>query len=360
MESLKILNQNFEISSQFLQSIFDKLGDSVKIIDKNFEIIFINEVAEKNIGKPLGFTIGGKCHEEFYGTENVCSFCSVSKVFETGKEELVEYSSISENGEKRFYELRIFPVKDDFANVNQVIEVSRDVTERKRLEERLIYSEKLALLGEISMGVAHEIRNPLTGIRLGLDVLSENVKKDPENSEIIESIVKDINRLDSVLNQMLDFTKEKTLEKKATNLLENLENALFFIKRLAKKQKVSIVKNYNPMLKILHFADVNQIQQVFLNILLNAIQSMENGGTLFLTVNQLKDGTEFIFTDTGYGISEENQKKLFNLFFTTKPNGTGIGLTMSNRIIKAHDGTIVIESEEKKGTTVRIFLPDKN
>lgn len=358
MKSLKIINETFDLSSKFLQSIFDKLGDSIKIIDKNFEIVFINEVAERNLGKTLGSTLGLKCHEEFYGESNTCSFCSASNVFATGNEESIEYSVPNEEGEMKFYELRIFPLKDENAEVNYVIEVTREITQRKKLEEKLIYSEKLALLGEVSMGVAHEIRNPLTGIRLGLDVLSEGLSDKPEYSEIYESIVKDIKRLDSVLNQLLDFTRKKISNKKPADLVEILGNALFFVKRVAKKQNVKIDKNYDPKHKVILIVDTNQVQQVFLNILLNSIQAMENGGALFIAINKISNGFEFVFRDTGHGISEENQKKLFSLFFTTKQNGTGIGLSMSNKIIKDHNGSILIDSEEGEGTTVTIFLPN--
>lgn len=357
MKSLKIINQTFDLSSKFLQSIFDKLGDSIKIIDRNFEIVFINEVAERNLGKTLGSTLGLKCHEEFYGESEACSFCSASNVFQSGKEETIEYSVPNDEGELKHYELRVFPLKDENSEVNYVIEVTRDITQRKKLEEKLLYSEKLALLGEVSMGVAHEIRNPLTGIRLGLDALSEGVSDDPEYSEIHESIVKDINRLDSVLNQLLDFTREKISNKRPSNLIENLESALFFVKRVAKRQNIVIHKNYEPSDKIVLVVDTNQVQQVFLNILLNSIQAMESGGNLFICVKKVANGFEFIFRDTGHGISKENQKKLFDLFFTTKQNGTGIGLSMSNKIIKDHNGSVLIDSEEGIGTTVTIFLP---
>jgi two-component system NtrC family sensor kinase len=217
----------------------------------------------------------------------------------------------------------------------------------------------MAAIGELAAGVAHEINNPLTGV---LTFSSLMLKKADENhpwKKDLENIVHQTTRCRNIVRGLLDFARQRKPDKKEWNIHTLIEQTLTLVEKQAPFQNIKINKEFKAMIPML-FVDGDQIQQVFMNILLNAADAMtENGGTLTIKTD-LRDGmVEVSFTDTGSGMSKEHLSKVFTPFFTTKETGkgTGLGLAISYGIIQSHSGDIEAKSEVGKGSTFRIKLP---
>lgn len=223
-------------------------------------------------------------------------------------------------------------------------------------------SEKLASLGRLASGVAHEINNPLTGILTFSHLLMRKLKDNSELQKELEIIVRETNRVSIIVRGLLDFARESKPQKRPCNINELILHTLTLIERQSVFQNIRIMKNLDPQIPMI-LLDANQIQQVFMNILLNAADAMPAGGVLNITTFLVSEDSfmQIKFTDTGCGIPEKNLNKIFDPFFTTKADkkGTGLGLAVSYGIIDRHRGQIEAQSEEGKGTTFIIKLPLK-
>jgi two-component system NtrC family sensor kinase len=237
--------------------------------------------------------------------------------------------------------------------------VQERTQELQQVQDQLIRAGKMAALGELAAGVAHEINNPLTGVLTFSSLMLKKVDENNPWKKDLENIVQQTTRCRNIVRGLLDFARQRKPDKKEWDVHTLLENTLILVEKQAPFQNIKIKKSFSTRIPML-FVDGDQIQQVFMNILLNAADAMaSNGGTLTIRT-ELKDGTaEISFTDTGYGISKEHLSKLFAPFFTTKETGkgTGLGLAISYGIIQSHNGEIDVESEVGKGSTFRIKLP---
>lgn len=238
--------------------------------------------------------------------------------------------------------------------------VERRSQQLKRIQEQLMRSEKLASLGRLASGVAHEINGPLTGILTFSHLLMRKLKENPELQRDLELIVKETTRVSTIVRGLLDFARETKPQKKPYNINELILQTLSLVERQSVFHDIRIVEHLNPQVPMV-LLDANQIQQVFMNILLNAADAMPAGGTLTISSSLAPQGSfvQVQFADTGYGIPQKNLSKVFDPFFTTKADkkGTGLGLAVSYGIIDRHRGHIEVESEEGRGTTFTIKLP---
>ena len=230
----------------------------------------------------------------------------------------------------------------------------------KKIQAQLMQSEKLASLGRLASGVAHEINSPLTGILTFSHLLMRKLKDHPELHRELELIVKETTRVSAIVRGLLDFARESKPQKRPCNINELILQTLSLVEHQAVFQDIRFVKNLDPQVPMV-LLDANQIQQVFMNILLNAADAMPAGGVLTITSNLIPEDSlvQVRFSDTGTGIPEKNLNRIFDPFFTTKADkkGTGLGLAVSYGIIDRHRGQIEVQSEEGKGTTFTIKLP---
>jgi two-component system, NtrC family, sensor kinase len=234
--------------------------------------------------------------------------------------------------------------------------------EIRDIQAQLIRSEKLASLGELVAGIAHEINNPLTGILVFTSLVSKDPKLDPALKNDLETVVQQTQRCSRIVKGLLDFSRESVPQKKFTSLNSIMDMSLSLVERQVLFQNITIIKDYsNDIPDIL--LDPNQMEQIFINMILNAGQAMHDGGTLHVRTGMTTDDLyEFVMiSDTGCGIPEENLVKIFDPFFTTKANkGTGLGLSISYGIINNHGGTIEVNSVVGSGTSFTIKLPIKS
>lgn len=233
-----------------------------------------------------------------------------------------------------------------------------DIEQLRRLNERLIRTEKLVALGTLSAGVAHEVNNPLASISSLIQMLQSRKNFDDETREMMRLISTQISRISQVTRDMMDFARARPAAKTSIDVKNVLETSLRLASFDKSFQNLKINKSYSENLTNI-FADQDQLQQVFLNLFLNARDAMPKGGELNIKTDQTTDEITIEIADSGSGIAENDLKKIFDPFFTTKSagKGTGLGLAVCYGIITAHGGRIEVLSNEQNGTTFIIFLP---
>ena len=238
---------------------------------------------------------------------------------------------------------------------------SHDITERKKLEQQLLHSERLATIGEMSAKVAHEIRNPLSSISLNTELLYDEIseengeeKSDAEN--LIQSILNEVDTLTEMSDEYLRFARFPRLDTKPVSVNSVLIELSKFFNKERLQRGIALKENYAPDLPLI-LLDINQIKQAFLNILKNSFEAMPEGGKLSIST-RLKDNNIVVYiTDTGSGISKEDIQRVFDPFYSAKVNGTGLGLALTMKTVEGHHGEIICKSTIDKGTTMVISFP---
>ncbi len=233
----------------------------------------------------------------------------------------------------------------------------RDVTELKHLKEEVARSQRLASLGNLAAGLAHEIRNPLSSIKGFATYFRERLKDTPEDQRSADIMVGEIDRLNRVITQLLDLSQPAKPKTHLLELVSLTDEVIEIVSQRARESGIKIAKSFAQN-KLPHRGDGDQLRQVLLNIFLNALEAMEGAGTLTVSIDQPQGrGARIIIEDTGPGITAESLPHIFDPYFTTKPTGTGLGLAIAQKIIDAHGGEIQVESKLGVGTRVTIFLP---
>ena len=335
------------------RSILDNFDDAIKLIDDERTVVYANKAAERLFRSDL---VGKHCSELLHEGQLISE--QITEVIRRQETRTKEFIQKSPEGIKHYYDLHIIPMKDESGNTLFLVKTI-DITARKLIENEIFQKERLATLGQIASNIAHEIRNPITGIRLGLDILEPKLSSG-NDAEIFQGISSDIDRLDGILKQLLDYAKVKKKSREFVKINQLLNESLVLLRKEAEQKGIRIVTEFSEILPEIKL-DKGQIHQAIVNIVLNSIQAIDGIGTITIKTTHVNIndilGVQIIVEDNGCGIPEENLFRINNLFFTTKEEGTGLGLPMSQKIIREHGGSIVFESEEKVGTSVKLFLP---
>jgi signal transduction histidine kinase len=239
-----------------------------------------------------------------------------------------------------------------------ILVMLRDISERKRLQERLRKTERIAELGTVASGMAHEIGTPMNVILGRAEYLMERVREEPIRKGL-QTIVSQVERITRVMNQLLTFARRKPPERRALNLQQTIEDNLEIFQERLSRNRVKVETSFTASCPCV-LADADQMSQVVINLVMNAIHAMPEGGLLRIGLAAVGDDmVQLTVADTGHGISRDAVKRIFEPFFTTKEfgKGTGLGLTVVKDIIEEHQGSITVESEPGKGTTFTILLP---
>jgi len=349
------LGKRIRQSKRNLEAIFDGIRDQLSLQSPDFRILRVNKAVIENYHTTFNELIEKKCYEAYFQRSIPCEKCPVSVTIETKQ----PASSILKVPEVDTT-LRIFsyPIFDEKGDLLSVIEHVKDITDEQRLQEQLIQSEKLAGIGTLASGVAHEINNPLSGIIGMAEIAME--EEDPSN---IKSHLTDIfncaQRIGEITKGLRSYSRiAKKEEQSLVDINEILENSLKMVRLVIKTTPVEVITKFQSIGKI--GANIGEIQQVFTNLITNAFQAMNGkGGTLVLSTRSSKDSVEVKVTDSGMGIPQKYLNKIFDAFFTTKNpgEGTGLGLNIVYRIVTKYEGTIDVESKENIGTTFTIKFP---
>ena len=367
----RIAERTSELSreKEKLNAILSGFGAGVSLLDRDYNIVWANECINQNAGYP----VSRKCFEAYRGLLSPCEGCPLPAVFETGKMGRVEVmcrkSGDGMNGdlltmltEDRvgYFHVIISPIKDAGGQVVQVVELIQDITAMRKLEQQMVHSEKLAALGRISAGIAHEIGNPMTSISSYIQILQEN-RYDEFTDNALEVVSSHINRIKGILQQMTSCSRSYNIEKARMDLNESVKAAIDLMEYEKGMKECQLLVSYHPEPLII-FGDEKWMVSVFVNLILNALDAMTGRGRIVVNTFRKEypgPGRMAVVevSDTGAGIPHENLEKIFDPFFTTKRKGTGMGLAVSYNIIKDLNGDISVASIPGEGTTFIIRLP---
>jgi len=262
---------------------------------------------------------------------------------------------ITSRDEKRKWETVAAEFTDEESSAGKILLI-RDVTQIRELEQEVARSRHLTSISSLAAGVAHEIRNPLSSIKGFAVYLKDRLQSDSEDKKTADIIVAEVERLNRVITQLIEFARPLELKKEKTRVSDLVGHAIKLIEAEAHKSNVEININMakqEPAVEV----DADKIKQVLLNIFLNALAAMKNGGRLDISLGQEKDGLCVVIVDTGIGIAEADLPRVYDPYFTSKPAGTGLGLAVVQKIMEAHGGRIAVESSKGRGTQVSLLFP---
>ncbi len=350
------------IKKQWMATI-DALVDPLMIVRPDFTINKANRAMAELYQADVKDILGKKCHVVFANRKTPCPGCQLKK---TAKELKPQSFQLTDVRDERFYEVTSQPVFDTEGELDGLVHVYRDRTDAKNMERQLLQNEKLASIGLLAGGVAHEINNPLGGILIFSQMLMRELEQNSPHMADVKEIEAAAQRCKSIVENLLDFARQqpakKTDQQAEIDAIEAAQTALRFGKVSLRAARFKITEDW----RLEHLAikaDRNKLIQVFLNLIQNAIQSMPGGGRLVLRSYLKKDRnvrTAVIeISDSGVGIPKEHLKKIFDPFFTTKEpgEGTGLGLAICYGIVQDLGGDIEVESRVNSGSTFRILLP---
>ena len=362
-ETIYRLTQELEDVKNFMESIIQSIGSGIIITGIRDTVPYINKAGERILGYSKDELIG-----KSFGIFSLREKQSMVHSLLNNPDDL----DTRKEGWMRRKDKVEFPVGFTINNHLSVrgetlgkIVIFRDMTNVFKIQEEILRMDRLVSLGKLSSGIAHELRNPLAGIKTTAQALSEEMSKDDSRREYLNRITKEIDRLNDLLKTFFSFAKPQKLNLIDCSVKDVINEIIPFLFKEIADQGVRFVEAYHPQLPKIK-VDKNQMYQVFLNLFLNAIQAMPNGGELKIevspTVSYSQDGPsqnfiKIVISDTGKGIPPNIIHRIFDPFFTTKPKGIGLGLSITYQIIKKHGGTIKAESKLEKGTSFIINLP---
>ncbi len=344
------LFENVTLAQSELKNIFESISDMVYYTDSDYTIRRVNQAVVKKIGRPEEEIIGQKCYKVFHGKEEPWELCPHHKSSNLQQPYVGELEDPYLGGT---FVVSNSPIFDSSGTYVGTVHISRDITELRNLRERVVHSERMAALGELAARVAHEIRNPLISIGGFARRLEKKLSGDTQ--EYAKIIVNEVTRLENILKEILGFVKSSRVNKSNVNINELMDSIVDFIMPEMDERQNIISREFSAQ-NIVAVIDPDRIKEAILNIVSNAAQATEHGK---IVVRTAIEGNEAVIelTDTGCGIKEEDVKNIFNPFFTTKPQGTGLGLAVTHKIIQEHNGKIKVESKWGGGTVFKIYLP---
>lgn len=342
----EVAKRTEELSSEKekLNSIVSAIGSGIVLVDPRGRIKWVNQAMRDLAGRDI---VGLYC-------EDICADCTIVGSYEA-REIQTEIMSNLFGMKDRFFQVTTAPVKGEDGEIHGHIRLIQDVTEMKRMEENMMHSEKLASIGRLTAGIAHEIGNPLTSVFSFVQILKE-IEQDPFKKESLDTIYFHINRVAEILKQLSGFSKMPAADLKPWQVNTLIESSLSLIQYDKRAKEITVVRDFAAGLPEVT-TDGSQLSQVFVNLILNAVDAMPEGGVLTVRSRMENSGIAVAFEDTGVGIPPENLNRIFDPFFTTKEKGTGLGLAVSYSIIKKLSGSLTVESEVGRGTRFLLTLP---
>ncbi len=352
MERLRSEERKTEEERQRLDHVLLATNAGLVILDKNLEIVWYNEPVKSLLS--------------LYTVDNsllpmkILSWIDekegpASETLKDGIIRSVEREKVDNNGQRQYFQVTIAPLTNDKGEVYQVVELIQDISQKKILEAEMLHTAKMVTLGTMAAGIAHEVGNPLASISTRLNLLE--TENDPSFiSQSVKLLQREISRIDRIVRGISQFGRSPKEEWGICNVNQVLKETIEMLKyhKAAKACTIDFKLSSN-LPDILGVSD--QLKQVFLNIGLNSLEAMSEGGTLSITSVVEEGFLKIEFEDNGEGIKKEEMERIFQPFFTTKQKGSGLGLFIVNHFVQAHSGRLEVNSEYGKGTTIKVVLP---
>ncbi len=352
----KTLNEMKVYTSKLLETMDNAVisvdnNGNIKTFNRKSEEIFNKkkeEVLNKNCQEVLNLKINGEC---------LLKECLLEK------KNITQEIILEEKGlKKKILDLRTSFLTDESGEITGVVAVIRDVTEIKDLNEEVARHKRLVALGKLSAGIAHEIRNPLSSIRGLAQFVYNSFSKSDERKEDLNTIIQEVDRLNKLVAQVLDYAKLKVLNLASFSLSNLINKIVELFKQEIKNKQIKFNLEISPDISLIQ-ADEDQIRQILMNIIINAIQAITEKGEIKIKTEKSllkgKPAIKLIIEDNGIGIVDKDLNQIFDPFFSTKEKGSGLGLSIVYKLVEGHQGEIKVESKEGEGTKFIIFLPQK-
>ncbi len=351
------------------EAIIDGISDVLMVLDtKTYKILEVNHAFLNSFGVSRQEVLGKSCYDITHQLTIPCHKanshcpCPLEDTASSGNASQAEHIHRDHEGNILYFEIITYPLRDASGRLTRIIHLSRDITLQKRLENEyhqlVLRTEKLSALGRMAAGIAHEINNPLTGILLYSSNLIKKVSAEGPLKKGLAVIIGEVQRCKGIVQNLLEFSRDKKPESVLANINEIIEKALNVLENEFRLHHISVEKDLSGDMPD-NLLALNQMQQVFVNLLLNAVEAIQGKGKITVRSHvdpgQTRQRVEI--SDTGCGIPQESMNKIFDPFFSTKESGTGLGLAVSYGIIQQHGGHIQVSSRPGEGTRFTIEIP---
>jgi len=344
------------------QSIINELiQEDVMVIATDYRIMDVNATLLKRLGLERKDVIGRYCYEITHRQDQPCSGenhpCPLIKTMDTKKPFQTTHIHLDKDNKEIYFSISTYPMLEA-GDVIGAIEISRDITADINAQKAMMRQEKLASVGRLSAGVAHEINNPLTTILTTSMLIQEELDPQDPNYQELETITKETLRCRKIVTSLLDFARHSTPTRKPCDINKIVQESVILTQKQAAFKDLNLGYELDENIPGLDL-DKGQIQQSIINLIINAIEATDAGGSIFISTvyKKYQDRVDIAVSDTGQGISEDDLGRVSDPFFTTKDDGTGLGLAITHGIIEQHNGTIDIFSKLGRGTIFTIKLP---
>jgi two-component system, NtrC family, sensor histidine kinase HydH len=353
-QGYSLLQQEYKKFQTYTGTVLDNVADAVIAADRSGTITVFNKSAEALFGAEAAMIIGKECSLILPGT----SSC-IDRTLSTGTAIDYEESTVRLfNHRTLLLAFSTSVIRDEHGTIDTVVAVLRDMTEQRHVEEQLRRREKMSAMGELAAGVAHEIRNPLNAIGMTVQRFEKDFEPSADRDEyftMVTMMKEEVARVNAIIAQFLRFARPPRLNRTDTSISEFIADTLAIVHGEAQSRRIALMvcgesEGTFPF-------DREQMKQVFLNIIQNAMQAIGTDGTVTVEARRKDEHLCFSISDTGPGIAKETLSKIFDPYFSTKPDGTGIGMSIAQQIIAEHGGTIDVDSAPGRGTTFTLTIP---
>lgn len=339
----------------------DLIQEDVMVIGLYYRILDVNDSLLKKLGLRRDEVVGRRCHKITHHQNFPCEGnehpCPLIETLNTKKPSRTTHIHRDKNNKELYCSISCYPVFDN-EEIIGAIEISKDITKEINLQKAMMQQQKLASIGHLAAGVAHEINNPLTTILTTTMLIQEEMDTADPNYQELQTISDEALRCRKIVTSLLDFARQARPAKKESKINDIVRESIALTNKQAAFKDVAIKHELSGNIPLIE-VDKDQIQQSLINLALNAIEATDSGGKIILTTRFIsKDKiVEIVISDTGKGIPEEDLDHIFDPFFTSREGGTGLGLAITHGIIQQHGGTIEVKTKPGKGTTFTIRLP---
>jgi PAS domain S-box-containing protein len=348
---MRDVKEVFSALKENLDQIMANLEDGLMLFTHDWRVVLVSAAAERFLGRPRIEMLGHRMDEVFTPASRLGKL--MLECFEQHRS-LAQADVETESGSR--IEVSLDFIEEDGENIGALVTM-RDAESVRRIEDEIELSRRLAAIGRLTSGVAHEVKNPINAIVVHLEVLRQKLQQvDPDTRRHMDVIGSEIQRLDRVVQTLVDFTRPVELRLTDIDLRALIEEVILLASPDAERHGVSIERQLDSATLPVK-ADTDLVKQALLNIVLNGVQAMPEGGPLTIAAARSDDEAMIEVRDHGPGIPAEIRGRIFNLYFTTKPSGSGIGLAMTYRVMQLHNGSVEYETAEGRGTTFRLRFP---